>query len=600
MRRKTLTNLSLLGLMICINFNNTSAIMITDTIVSTYPYAVFSSQNPSIGEKITVKWILGIDNDECVPQYETSVVKTIIPSKIIRYTLEYKNSTRMDEKAVCAEALTPYGPSFEIGPFEADHDYEIYINTELIKVFPRIPPSKYPYALINPRSPLIGDDLSVRLVLGEDSLSCVPQYSGVIVSRTILKSNPPVFVFNVVYEKLDVEYIACLPRTTLYGPEFDLGLAEKGKYQIYTEDSLITEFYVNNQIPQEGIVTSYPSQPSEGDSLTLQLIEYRGSSSCAPQYRSSFELVSSSSSDYIYNLKYERTATANQEACTDDYVPVGPTWTFPAVKPGNYLFFFNETDHYKVYVQKKKSDYDFDYVTIKGRVFGGNEHWDSLLYDLPVPVVPQCTVALVFFKYDSTLSKEQIVNTTPQVSFVPVQNNRQFYSVTDEKGVYTIKDVPVSLLKNGAYTVAIKNGSMGYGTIPPILTKEIISNILLLKYDVFVDSTKNIFPQTDSLIRYLKDLSSNQDVVIKNSIVTKNLNASIAAAKGRLQITNPSSQKISIDVFSMNGKKIWSQKAIQLSGGIHSFTIPTLANGIFLTNVKGDNFMQSKVFTITQ
>jgi len=507
MKKNTLLKSLATGIVCLLSFQQ-AEVNAGESTARTYPYAQFSNNSPSAGEKISVRWYIGLYRDACVPSFETSITKKVSDT-VVSYYLNFKEIPDDRKGMACAQVLTAYGPKFEIGPFDlTGYTYKIYIDTQLVREF-RIDSKKYPYPIVIPKEPRAGDTVSVQWILGEDSVNCVMQYAGTIEGISLLKSNPPIHVVTVNYKETPVEYFACIPRPTLYGPTFDLGKVEGGDYVIYYDTAVVAKFTVTSQgeVPPE--VTFLPEQPFEGDSLKLKLILGRGSSSCAPRYITDFERTFEGNGVYEYALTYETIQNTNTN-CTKDYAPFGPQWIVADVKPGTHIFRYQGNGYYKVFVEKKREIPIVSDVTIKGTVYEINKGSETTDSNLRAAVVPKCTVMVVIdnviavkkseYFIDSIISSaEKNAGTAPTVA-----PKSTFMAVTNESGEYVIGNVPSLLLLNRSYTVASKNGYAGYGVIPAVLTEEIVSNITLYKVEVFVDSVRNILKNTEEVVSLLK------------------------------------------------------------------------------------------------
>lgn len=605
MKQTVARNVFWFGLIVCLSAANSFAIRMPDT-VEVYPRALFSTYYPSADEKVTLKWILGVHPNACVPRYETSINKKVSSDGIITHFLNYKEIVeKYDPMVACAQVLTSYGPQFELGVMEAGYVHLIYLNDSLIREF-KIAPSRYPYAVVRPAVPGVGDKISVFWVLGEDSVNCVPQYNGKIVSHNIQKTNPPTHVFNVEYEKKEVQYFACVPQVTQYGPQFELGTAELGFYEIYCGEKLVTSFRVGSKETERLVMKATPQQPAEGDTLQLKLVTGYGSSSCAPYYSTHYELISGDSNYFTYKLTYDEIVNDN-ETCTYDNVEHGPVWLLPNVKSGTYIFQYSENEYYKVYVQQKRQIPDFPSVTIRGRVYDADYPKD-LLDTLASPgrTVAQCTVAVVIYqrteaKIVSGSSGEQCESLMPSLIAVDTtvpDRVKPYYAVTDENGDYVIKDVPTSALINSAYTVAYKNGKLGYGSIPLVLSKEIFSNISIYNDEVYLDAD-TMLPLAEDIIVLMRNIGGEPSD-IRRTNQKKSVDVSIIQMKSGFHLINPATQNISMAIYSLNGKRIWKYDSGLLSQGRHYITMPKVTAGTYLIKISGENFVRTGIFSLSK
>jgi hypothetical protein len=604
MKPVALIKSALAGIVCFFFFQQAQANVSLDTI-DTYPRAEFSNNNPSAGEKINVQWLLGYYHDSCVPAFATSITKKIVDG-VVCYYLNFKETPVAREGIGCLQALTLYGPEFEIGPFDlTGYTYKVYIDTLLVREF-RIDSKKYPYPIVTPQDPHEGDKISVQWILGEDSVNCVMQYAGAVTYTSLLKTNPPIHMINVNYRETPVKYFACIPQPTLYGPVFDLGKVEGGEYVIYYDTTVVTKFTVDPQGEEKPEITVTPEQPFEGDSLKFKLILGRGSSSCAPRFSAKFDRTSSVEGIYEYKLTYETIENTNV-VCTKDFVPFGPEWIFTDLKAGTHIFRYSESYYYKVFVQKKRQVPDFPYVTIKGTVYEVNNGIETVDKGLRAVTVPQCSVMVVFdniviakkplYFIDSIANGNDTVAGIAASTVSPID---MFMAITNGKGEYTISNVPSSVLLNRSYTVAVKNGFVGYGTIPDVITKEISSDIILYKLEVFADSAKAMLGGSEDVVSLIRQLGLEKASGVKDHRARTAEKATIVPSLGGFDLINPSKQKLSIAAFSLNGTRVWNQNYSLLTEGKHFFTVPQTSAGVVIVKVQGEQFTQSKVLSITQ
>jgi hypothetical protein len=529
-------------------------------------------------------------------------VTQTVGNGVIYLYLNYKELKNSQDEVGCLQVLTSYGPRFEVGPLKADYTYKVFIDTPLVREF-HVTPSKYPYPIITPHDPHVGDNVSVQWVLGEDSVNCIMQYAERILNTSLMKSNPPIHTVTVDYKEAPVEYFACLPRPTLFGPTFELGIVEAGAYVIYYDTAKVASFSVT-PVGNKPLFTVVPEQPSEGDTLKVKLVLGNGSSSCAPRYIPNLEMSQKLTSTYEYNLTYETIANTNT-VCTMDYVPFGPEWTIPGLQAGTHIFRYSETDYYKVFVEKKRQIPDFPYVTIKGTVIDNSLGDKTLEGDMYAVTVPQCTVMVVLnnivIAKKSGYFLDCIINgNTKNINDTPllVAPQYTFMAVTDKSGNYTIDSLPASVLLNHSYTVAVKNGLVGYGKIPDILIKEITSNIGLYRLEVFVDSAKTVFGGSEGVVSLLKQLEVENSSGVKRIGLRALAKAMIVPVAGGFELVNSDRQKISTAAFTIDGKKIWSQNLGMLTEGSYFFALPQISTGVYLIKVRGEHFEQSKIITV--
>jgi hypothetical protein len=560
------------------------------TLLLSYPYPQFSNNAPVAGERIRVRWVLGIHPDGCIPEFETGVTKTVNDSSV-NYIFKYKMLSETNEDIACTGAPIPYGPTFYVGPFEAGYKYRIFVDTLLIREF-SLSEQRLPYAVISPSSPRIGDAVSVQWVLGEDSVNCVPQYSSSIVSTKVYELLPPLHVFDVTFEEKEVDYVACIPRHTPYGPIFELGVVGAGEYVIYYDNNKVANFSVTPEDTSLREVRIRPERPDEGDTVQVQLILGYGSSSCAPRYTTSHNVTAS-----FYQLSYETTENTDT-VCTADYAAFGPKWTFPAIGAGDHVFHFPDGQYYKLSVTKKRVLPDFPYVTIRGSVYEpSNEPIVDTMGSTPPPVatVPQCTVTVVF-------NNTTIHPYDTMVQTASSTNRLRFIAVTDENGNYAIDSIPVAILIDRMYLAAVKGDKAGYRKLPIELTEEMKIDIPLAEVDQFIDSIAVMIPESSDIISLLRQLGlDKEEAAVTTTARASLLKPSIVPAPGGFRIINPSAQRISIAAYTMNGRSIWKTDAGYLPQGGHLFTMPpNIAQGVVLIHIQGEHFRLSKLLSFRQ
>ena len=569
------------AILVClIGFLQVYAFTVKDTLQ--YPYPVFSNNKPVPGGELDIQWILGMHPDGCVPAYETNTTKTAKDS-VISYYLNYREMP-IDyvEDPVCDQALTPYGPVFTVGPLASGFDYKIYIDTTLIREF-SLEKKEYPYPIVVPSDPHEGDIVEVYWVFGMDTVNCVPQFTSTVTLKSVLESDPPIRTFDVDYVDIDVDYVACIPRPTQFGPVFKLGEVQEGDYVLNFHSVNVARFSVGPRDVKKLEVTATPEQPAEGDTLTLQLILGRGSSSCAPKFIPEFDMNAEDGA-YSYQLRYS-TIENIDSVCTYDFRAYGPKWIFPDIESGYHEFLFEDNRYYKVYVNKKRAIPEFSKATIRGVVREDGIIYDTLGSDQP-KTVPQCTVTVVFG-----------TSVTPESGTLTVHH---FSAVTNELGEYTIDGIPSSLLTGLVYLVATKNSTAGYRMLPDELTENMDLSITLGRLETFVESVRTIVPESGDVALLLRELGleGNSSTVATGSRIAGSLGASVTAVPGGFSLINPSTQKVAIAAYMMNGRKIWGRDAARLSEGSHLFRIPHTAQGIVLIRVNGEHFRQSKVIIL--
>jgi hypothetical protein len=579
-------------MVLCIQVGQAGVIIDTSIV---YPKAVFSNEQPSAGEKLAVQWILGMNEDACVPTYETKVLKTINQG-VISYQLTYKKLAQPQDFTVCAKAITPFGPTFAIGPFESGYTYRIYIDTVLIREF-SIAKKTFPYAKITPGAPRDGDSVSVQWVLGEDTVNCVMQYASELRSISLLKSNPPIHAVAVSFREMPVEYLACLSRPTLYGPIFNIGKVEAGDYVVTCNTETVAKFTVAEKGEVKPVINISPLQPFEGDTMNLKVVLGNGSSSCAPKFTTKFERTMRETDVYEYKLSYETIPNTNT-VCTKDCVPFGPEWIFNDLKSGTHVFWYTKNDYYKVFVQKKRQIPDFPYVTIKGTVYDMRKAVDTTGNDIRAAIVPGCTVMVVVGDVVAAKKTSYLDSINTAEGVPSLQPQIIFKAVTSQTGEYSISNVPSAALLNKSYTIGIKNGFIGYGYLPDVLTENITSNITLYKMEEFVDSVRTFLGGSDEVVSLLKQLGIKDVSRVVKSTPLRNKKAFVLNVAGGFELINPSQQMVSISAYALNGKRIWNKDATLLPEGKQFIAIPRIVSGVFLLSIHGEQFEHSEVFTL--
>jgi hypothetical protein len=607
MKNGAISVFSVVGLFICLSLQTSLIAQTTDfkdTIAKEYPYLSVDPSVPIPGKAITLDFILGINPDGCVPKYTTSIETSISKSNppLIQVYLDY-NEVPFDSEGIgCITVLTPYGPSFDIGTAVVG-TYKIYVKNSLItefKVGDFIDTTNsvtYPYSVITPQVPKIGDSVSVRLFLGEESSSCVLTYQSKIVSHEIQEKYPPTHIIQVEYEALAVNCydMWCESIKTQYGPKFDLGKVETGTYLVYNKEQLVTKFSVGDTSSSSIPLKFTPEQPVEGDSLSINQILGYGSSSCSPLYTTSYKVVSEGNGQFTYELSYVVTDRSKNEVCTADYRAYGPTWVIPSVKAGYYLFNLDKNNYLKVIVNKKQVTPSFTQATIKG-VVGFSSIIDAEMRS----TISQCTVAVV--SYQLTTDKRIVSEgcATESDSTSNSENSikcsiSKYIAVTDGNGSFTIKDIPVSELMDNAYIVAVKGDSVGYAVIPSPLKEEMIFDIPVYDYKIVVDTVK--IAESDEIVALFRALSTVVRPDLKGS--AKTVYPSISTMSDGIQFSIPTAQNISVSAFSMNGKLLWNKDQGVLTAGVHRFHFPK-ASGAVLVKIKGETFVLSRVIKITK
>lgn len=433
--------------------------------------------------------------------------------------------------------------------------------------------SKFPCAVVSPSVPDVGESIKLRYILGMYPDGCIPVYKTSI-SKTVVESYPQVIKFDLKYEEIpsDRKDKACITVMTPYGPSFDLGIAESGAYEIYINDKIVTQFKVTSPAP----LKFSPENLFEGDSVVVNQILGYGSSSCSPFYKSSYELSIGNDDQYTIKLTYSVTDRSDQEVCTADYRPYGPEWKIPPLNAGHYNIYLNNKFYISLTVQSKSITPA--HVSIEGMVGLG-----GLIDAMRYPYVAQCTVAVITFQKFPSGNLEKLEMT-------------RYYGVTDAHGNYTIKNVPVSVLKSNSFIAAVKRDSVGYARLTDQLTERMVINLVIYNRNKTEDSV--LVNDGEEIINIFKTMLpalsvNNKVLLIENQPV-------ITAVPGGFQIVNPVSQALTITAFSMNGKKIWSTSEEKLISGNYKFRIPAVSSGVVLMNVKGEFGNFSKLLKMTR
>ena len=145
----------------------------------------------------------------------------------------------------------------------------------------------YPRVNLFPSNPAPGDSVLLQLVLGMHSNSCVPEYSDE--SFEIMPTDATVYPVTYLY----LNYIErpgegdlCLAVMTEYGPNFDLGALNPGKYYVFDGEDSVAYFNIDGSGLDEtftidGVVSEDTRpleifQPLEEAKVYLQRMEYLG------------------------------------------------------------------------------------------------------------------------------------------------------------------------------------------------------------------------------------------------------------------------------------------------------------------------------------
>jgi hypothetical protein len=171
--------------------------------------------------------------------------------------------------------------------------------------------STYPQVLLSPSSPTMADSVSLWLVLGEASNSCVstytPSFSVKQVSNNICVRFPcpQDFAITLTYTVNPPLPLGrrCLMVITQYGPRFGFGRLAVGSYSVYdsnAKDTVASFNVTENPIVALGdSVQVAPTHPTVKDSLTFNLF-LADACCCTGFYNQSASVV-----DSIIYLNYE-------------------------------------------------------------------------------------------------------------------------------------------------------------------------------------------------------------------------------------------------------------------------------------------------------
>ncbi|MBD3315277.1 MAG: hypothetical protein GF344_05785 [Chitinivibrionales bacterium] len=346
----------------------------------------------------------------------------------------------------------------------------------------------YPHIQVTPTNPVVGDTVAVWLVKGMHSNDCVPRYEDITlkVAQEPTTIQQPKFSVEVTYDEIwPKPDRPCTTLMTEYGPRFTLANLDVGTYCIKDGDTVANVFSVTYAPSVRGIVTPdlYPLQhfvklaPIKGAKVYLRRVY---ASNALPEPESN-----KIGSPYpIAYLIVDSTITDNT-GYYDFSCQVGELYDMVFVADGfreRTLSFFLRADT-TIDVRMVPDDAA---GTVSGKVSelrcpSLGEGGVSCFLD----PVPRCTVTAypeAYFQphlkaYD-TLSLEDMRRGTIA-----------YTAVTDEKGNYTIADIPLSYNR---YPLRITARKAGYKTETSTVT---ISNTDTTIQSFFLESD---YPNTAS------------------------------------------------------------------------------------------------------
>jgi len=204
--------------------------------------------------------------------------------------------------------------------------------------------SGYPQAALSPSSPSMTDSVSLWLILGEYSNSCVPTYTSSSSIKQVSNNIcvrypcPQDFVITLTYRENPPLPLGrpCLMVITPYGPQFSFGRLDVGSYKVYdgVAKDTVTSFLVteNPVITLRDTVLVLPPNPTAKDSLTFNLY-LADACCCSGIYKQSVSV-----SDTIIYLSYE---IDNNPCMLCDCMAAGKTIVFKSkpLKAGSYAIY---------------------------------------------------------------------------------------------------------------------------------------------------------------------------------------------------------------------------------------------------------------------
>jgi hypothetical protein len=391
----------------------------------------------------------------------------------------------------------------------------------------------YPRLDVTPAAPVVGSDVSIRVVNGMHTDGCVPTYSDTSVRIEIspILIYPPRYNVTVSYTENWPGPGICLPVMTEYGPTFALGSLALGSYYVYDGDSLVGTFEVAQPCTVGGTVvndvgnTRMMVMPQ--DSVTVRIFP-----------------------DYSIYLDAQAPIPFPGSGYSDSMLTdMQGEFAFPRVPQGMYRVSF-EKKGFITQVLSLSVTQDTALLvklipegvlaTIHGTVASACSNGPDTLCLRPAPM-PGCTV-WAMLACDNWF--------TPYGMDAPILCER-LLAVTDAQGSYSFDSLPITRSGEWANVSVYVQGFTGQS----------------------VDTSISYgFPTTVDFVMYRSDLP------VVSGRGTGSRSDAVVAGAGRVTVYLSRAQTVRVELFGLDGRRVaGSVRELQLGAGSH--TVETGADG---------------------
>ena len=311
----------------------------------------------------------------------------------------------------------------------------------------------YPQPVLTPASPTQKDSVTLWLILGQSSSSCVPTYmpsykvTQVSHNVCVRAPCPQDYVISITYTENPALPLGrpCLLVVTNYGPRFEFGKLAVGNYTVLDSTSkgtTVATFSVTEQIVSYKVSGTVTQDPGATDILmAIQSAKvYLKTGTGIPI------LLAKKSAAIAYPLY-----TIIDSATTD----AGGKFTFASVPQGSYVLGFAASGYQSrdVSIQIPPDTQVSVSLLQTGAVCtvtGSVKEFHGICPGLPCPVppIPGCSV---------TVYIPLLLQPVTMVAAPIVLGNR-YTAVTDVNGLYTIDSIPVTYDNTTVTVTASKTG----------------------------------------------------------------------------------------------------------------------------------------------
>ncbi len=414
----------------------------------------------------------------------------------------------------------------------------------------------YPRLDVSPATPVAGDEVSIQVVNGMHSNSCVPAYSDTAVRIEIspLAIYPPQYSVHVRYVESWPSQGDCMAVMTEYGPSFDLGVLALGSYYVYDGDSLVGTFAVADPCSVGGTVYN-----DVGNSRMMAVPQDSVMVRIAPDY--SIYVLDASAPIPFPGSQYRDSALTDRNG----------TFMFPRVPPGLYRLSFAKKGFItQAFGLSVTEDTTFLIrlipegvrATIHGTVASACSNGPDTVCLQPSPM-PGCTVWAM-------LSCDNVY--VPMGVDAPILCER-WVAVSDSLGRYVFDSLPIT--RSGEW-----------------------ANVSISVQGFAVQSVDTVvaygFPTTVDFVMYRSELP-----VTRRSGLDTHGGAAVVrtAGAGLVVVRAGTAQRVRMEVFGLDGRREpGSVREEWVSAGTHTLSVVrSRASGMRLVRVSVDGTQHTVV-----